>query len=123
MYTCLNLKNVDSQRDVEPELLHLIERLKSYCCSIRSCEIRVEGPSGTGEQRRWSIDLTLNIFDEQVCVAADVREGDDPSRSLARALGQLYEGATPRMSSIAEEHGCCAHRAYARGPAWQQVEA
>jgi len=122
MYTCLSLKNIAaSECDLEPEVLRLVERLKGYCDSIRSCDIRVEGPSGSGEQRHWRIDLTLAIFDEKVRVAADVPEGDDPSRSLVRALGQLYERATPRMAAIAEQHGCCAHRAHAQGHAWQQM--
>src|SRR4051794_29297675 len=110
MHSCLTLTNVGGHWYVEREVSGLICALSTYCDSIHSCDIAVEGPSGEGEARCWRLELRLRLFDEIVRITARTPEGSDARLSLSRALSDLYAGARMQLNRISEQHGdCCAH--------------
>jgi len=108
MHTCLTLTNVGGQWYVEREVSGLISKLRSYCDSIHSSDISVEGPSDGGEARRWSVGLKLRVFDEIVHVVTHASAGVDPHQSLSRALADIYAKAGVQLDHIsARHHSCC----------------
>jgi hypothetical protein len=111
MHTSLTLTNVNGHWYVEPEVAGLTGVLGAYCESIRSCEIKVEGPSGEREARCWQVELKFRIFDEIVRASTRVPEGQDSRQALSRALATLYAKARLQLAHIAEQHQscCCAH--------------
>lgn len=111
MHTCLTLSNVGGHWYVERAINDLISALRSYCDSLDSCEICVEGPSGEGEARAWSVGLKLRIFDEIVRVTTRAPEGNDSQLSLARVLANIFARARAQLDYISGHHaGCCAQR-------------
>jgi hypothetical protein len=110
MHTCLTLSNIGGHWYVEREVSGLISKLRSYCDSIDSSDISVEGPSGEGEARSWRVAVKLRVFDEIVRVITHTPEGSDAQQSLSRALADIYTRATLQLDHIAKRHGgCCAH--------------
>jgi hypothetical protein len=110
MHTSLSLSNVGGQWYVEREIAGLTSALRSYCDSIHSCDISVEGPTGEGEARCWRIGLKIRLFGEIVRALARAPEGVDPRSSLSRALADICGRAKAQLKQIAEQHGdCCAH--------------
>jgi hypothetical protein len=109
MHTCLTLTNVSGHEYVEHDVSGLIESLQSYCESIRSCDVSVEGPSGEGELRCWRVELKVRVFDEIVRVATRAPEGSEPRQSFARVLGEVYARARVQLDHISDQHhSCCA---------------
>lgn len=110
MHTCLALTNIGGQWYVEREISNLISALRDYCDSIHSCDINVEGPSGTGEAHCWRVVLRIRVFDEIVRVAKRALEGSNPQQALSGVLDDIYANARDQLKHIAEQHGeCCAH--------------
>jgi len=110
MHSCLTLTNVGGHWYVEREVSSLICAVRTYCDSIHSCDIAVEGPNGEGEARSWRVELRLRLFDESIRITARTPEGSDAQLSLVRALSDLYARARTQLNRISELHGdCCAH--------------
>jgi hypothetical protein len=110
MHTCLSLTHIGRLWYVEREVSGLLSALRGYCDAIHSCDISVEGPSGTGEARCWRVELRIRIFDEIVRAQVRAPEGSDPQQTLARVLADIYASARTQLTRIAEQHhGCCAH--------------
>lgn len=47
MHTCLTLTDIGGHWYVEREVSGLISKLRSYCDSIHSSDISIQGPSGS----------------------------------------------------------------------------
>lgn len=110
MHTCLTLTNIGGQWYVEREVSGLLSALRDSCDSIHSCNISVEGPSGTGEARRWRVELRIRVFDEIVRIVTRAPEGRDPQQALSGVLADIYAKARTQLKHVAEQHGdCCAH--------------
>lgn len=110
MHTCLTLTNIGGHWFVEREVSALILKLRSYCDSIHSSDIGIEGPSGDGEARCWRVGVKLRIFDEIVRVVTHAPEGVDPHQSLSRALADSYARARVQLDHISDQHHSCCSR-------------
>lgn len=109
MHSSLSLSNVGGLWYVERAISGLITTLRSYCDSIRSCDISVEGPSGEGKARCWRVELKLRIFDETVSAMMRAPEGSDPQTALSRILADIFARTRAQLEHIAEQHhSCCA---------------
>lgn len=110
MHSCLTLSNVGGHWYVEREVSGLLSSLKSYCDSIHSCDIGIEGPSGAGAARCWRVELRLRVFDQIVRALTRAPAGTDPQQALQRVLADTYARAREQLDRIAEQHhACCAH--------------
>ncbi len=110
MHTCLTLTNIGRHWFVEREVSGLIAKLRSYCDSVHSSDINIEGPSGEGEARCWRIQLKLRVLDEIVRVAMHAPERGDPQQSLSQLLVAVYERARVQLDHIADHHNSCCSR-------------
>jgi hypothetical protein len=107
MHTCLSLTSVGGQWYVEREVSGLMSALRDYCDAIHSCDISVEGPSGTAQERCWRVELRIRVFDEVIRAVKRAPAGSDPQQSLSCVLADVYAKARAGLSHIAEEHVCC----------------
>lgn len=110
MHSCLTLSNVGGNWYVERQISGLISGLNAFCDSIHSCDINVEGPSGTGDARCWRIGVKVRVYEETIRASANAPEGADPAQSLARALRDVYTKATGQMAHVAQRHHSCCSR-------------
>jgi hypothetical protein len=110
MHTCLTLTNIGGHWFVEREVSGLIAKLRSYCDSIHSSDINIEGPSGEGVARCWRIQLKLRVLDEIVRVAMHAPERGDPQQSLSQLLATVYERARVQLDHISDHHHSCCSR-------------
>jgi hypothetical protein len=107
MHSSLTLANVGGLWYVEREISGLISALRSYCDSIHSCDIKVDGPSGEGNARCWRVELRVRVFDEVVRVIRQAPEGSDPQQALSRVLADILARARVQLNHIAEQHHAC----------------
>jgi hypothetical protein len=105
MHTCLTLTNIGRRWYVEREVSGLISSIRSYCDSIHSCDISVEGPSGEGQARCWRVDLRIRVFDEILRITERAPESDDPQQALSRVLAAIRTRATAQLAKISAQHG------------------
>jgi hypothetical protein len=107
MHTCLTLTNIGRRWYVEREVSGFISAIRSYCDSIHSCDISVEGPGGEGQARCWRVDLRIRVFDEILRITERAPEGDDPQQALQRVLAAIHTRATAQLANISAQHGDC----------------